>query len=64
MDAWISFAKTGNPNHSSIPEWPSYSIENRTTMFFGKKCKAVNAAFDREREAWEELLKVYKFDFI
>lgn len=58
MDAWIAFARTGNPNHSSIPEWASYDIEKRTTMFFGEECKAVNAAFDKERAAWDGLLEI------
>ncbi|MFX1363831.1 MAG: carboxylesterase/lipase family protein [Promethearchaeota archaeon] len=58
MDAWISFAHTGNPNHDDLPEWPSYDVKNRATMFLGKECKIVNKAFDKEREAWEGLLEV------
>jgi para-nitrobenzyl esterase len=58
MDAWIAFAKTGNPNHEGIPDWPSYDVEKRATMFLGKECKITNAAFDKEREAWDGLLEV------
>jgi len=58
MDAWIAFAHTGNPNHDGIPEWASYDKENRTTMFFGDKCEAINAAFDKERAAWDGLLEI------
>jgi len=58
MDAWIAFARTGNPNHNGIPEWASYDTEKRTTMFFGDECKAVNAALDKERAAWDGLLEV------
>ena len=58
MDAWIAFARTGNPNHNNIPEWASYDVEKRTTMFFGDECKAVNAAFDKERAAWDGLLDI------
>ena len=34
MDAWISFARTGDPNHPSLPDWPPYERANRATMVF------------------------------
>ena len=58
MDSWISFAKTGNPNHSNIPNWPAYDTETRGTMIFDKECKVENALFDKEREAWDGLLEI------
>ena len=33
-DAWIQFAKTGNPNHSQLPHWPAFSAETIATMIF------------------------------
>ncbi|MEO0867671.1 MAG: carboxylesterase family protein [Cyanobacteria bacterium J06642_11] len=36
QDAWIAFAKTGNPNHQAIPPWPTYNSENRSMMVFGE----------------------------
>jgi para-nitrobenzyl esterase len=35
LDAWTSFARSGNPNHAHIPDWPPYSAPNRSTMCFG-----------------------------
>lgn len=32
--AWTNFARTGNPNHKSLPHWPAYTAEQRATMFF------------------------------
>ena len=58
MDVWISFARTGNPNHKSIPEWPAYDVDKRATMFFGNECKVVNAAYEKERAAWDGLLEI------
>ena len=58
MDAWIAFARSGDPNHTELPEWQPYNIENRPTMFLGKECKVVNTAFDKERKAWDGLLEV------
>lgn len=58
MDAWIAFARTGNPNHKNIPKWSSYDVQKRTTMAFGKECEIINAAFDVERKLWDGLQKV------
>lgn len=32
--AWIQFARTGNPNTESLPQWKPYSRENGETMLF------------------------------
>jgi len=37
--AWINFAKTGNPNHDGLPQWPAYNPENTSTMFFDTSCE-------------------------
>jgi len=36
--AWVSFARTGNPNHSSLPNWPAYTPDRRATMYFDAPC--------------------------
>ena len=40
--AWIAFAKTGNPNHATIPDWPLYEPEKRATMQFGETPEVVS----------------------
>jgi para-nitrobenzyl esterase len=33
-DAWINFARTGDPNHANFPHWPPFSSEHVPTMIF------------------------------
>jgi len=33
-DAWLAFARTGNPNAAGIPQWPPYTADKRATMLF------------------------------
>ena len=32
--AWINFARFGNPNVKGLPKWETYSADNGATMFF------------------------------
>jgi len=56
MDAWLAFARTGDPNHPGLDPWPGYDRERRATMFFGKACQVVDAPQDAERLAWQGIL--------
>ncbi len=40
-DAWIAFARTGDPNHGGMPHWPSFSAKSGATMIFDDKVEAV-----------------------
>lgn len=50
---WLAFARTGEPNNQAIPEWPSYSSNERPTMIFDDECRVVNDPYRHERLAWE-----------
>jgi para-nitrobenzyl esterase len=46
-DAWINFARKGDPNHPGLPAWPKFNAEQRATMIFNDTCEAKN---DPDRE--------------
>ena len=56
MDSWIAFARTGNPSHNGIPEWPQYDTEKRSTMILGKEIKVVDDPYGKERMAWDGIM--------
>ncbi|WP_018616409.1 carboxylesterase/lipase family protein [Segetibacter koreensis] len=45
--AWIKFARTGNPNHKGLPNWPTFNATNTATMHFDNKCE-VKPQMDKE----------------
>jgi para-nitrobenzyl esterase len=49
--AWIQFARTGNPNHSGLPRWPSVSAQTLPTMIFDTRCEVRNDPDAEERKA-------------
>lgn len=38
-NAWIHFARTGNPNHRGLPDWPAYTNEAKQVMIFNDTCR-------------------------
>ncbi len=54
-EAWIQFARSGNPNHKGLPNWPEYTTQERATMIFDTTCKVVNDLGSEERKLWENL---------
>jgi para-nitrobenzyl esterase len=54
QDAWLSFAKTGNPSSKCMGNWPAYG-EKRLTMILGKERRVETAPFEAERAAWDKV---------
>ncbi len=54
QDAWVAFARTGDPSCESIGKWPVYG-NNRMTMMLGKDCHVEEAPYEEERRAWDKV---------
>lgn len=56
QDAWISFAKTGNPEHPNLKPWPAYDADRRATMVLSKDSHSEEAPMDAQRKFWDNIL--------
>ena len=52
QDAWLAFARTGDPSCESIGKWPVYG-NIRMTMILDKNCRVEAAPYEEERAAWD-----------
>src|SRR5262249_56080447 len=43
QDAWLAFARAGDPAHPGLPAWPAYDGARRATMLLGARCELVDA---------------------
>jgi len=54
QDAWIAFARTGNPNCESLGAWESYGNQ-RNVMVLDKECRLETAPYEEERSVWNSI---------
>jgi len=55
QDAWLAFARSGDPGSESLGAWPAYDETRRATMVFGATSRMENAPLDDERRAWNAI---------
>lgn len=68
-DAWLNFARTGNPNAANLPNWPACQPGDEACMLFDKTCRlahnhdhalialhaAITPAFGQEAEEEQQI---------
>jgi para-nitrobenzyl esterase len=52
---FIAFARTGNPNNNSIPEWEQYKLPRRQTMVFNVPSRLEDDPRGAERRIFEKV---------
>jgi para-nitrobenzyl esterase len=54
-NAWIAFARKGNPSHPGIPAWPVYDLQTRPTMVFDVESRVAKDLRPIERQAHDRV---------
>jgi para-nitrobenzyl esterase len=55
-DAWLQFARTGDPNVAKLPTWPAYDAANRSTMVFDNTCRVERDPLRESRLAMQRAM--------
>jgi len=53
-EAWLAFARSGDPNHAALPRWKPYEPETRPVMLFDVPPVAADDPYAEERRAMEK----------
>jgi para-nitrobenzyl esterase len=49
-EAWLAFARTGNPATPTLPDWPAYEPSRRATMVFNLESRVVEDPYPAMRK--------------
>jgi para-nitrobenzyl esterase len=56
QDAWIAFARTGEPSHPGLPAWPAWDAAERAVMRLDVDREVLLDPAGAERALWEGVL--------
>lgn len=51
-DAWVAFARDGDPSTAALGPWPAYDLDRRATMVLGSDCRVDDDPLAAERRLW------------
>jgi para-nitrobenzyl esterase len=49
QNAWIQFARTGDPSHQGLPSWAGFEPRSRPTMVLGARCELAEGLLEPDR---------------
>jgi para-nitrobenzyl esterase len=52
QDAWIAFARSGDPSHPGLPAWPQWDADRQATMILDVGPRVELDPLREERLAW------------
>ena len=55
---WLAFARSGDPGHPGLPDWPAYTLPSRPTMVLDDTSRIELDPHLRAREAWAGVANV------
>lgn len=55
-EAWLAFARSGNPTHAGMATWPEYDTTRRATMVFDVESERVDDPAGVQRRAWDAVV--------
>jgi para-nitrobenzyl esterase len=59
-EAWISFARRGDPSHPGLPAWPTYQLPERMTMIFDEEPTVASDPLGGYRAAWDGMDELFR----
>ena len=57
QDAYLNFARTGDPSGGALAEWPQFDAHHRRTMLLNRECRIVERPRPEERAAMESVVR-------
>lgn len=54
-ELWTTFARTGKPAATDVPEWPAYNLKDRPTMRIDINCTVINDRHKEELAMWRSI---------
>jgi para-nitrobenzyl esterase len=56
QDAWVAFARSGDPNSAGLPEWPRYESSQRAVMDLATEPQVLRDPDRAQRIIWQDVV--------
>lgn len=57
-ELWTTFARTGKPAASDVPEWPPYTLEERASLRIDTECTVMHDRYGEELAMWRAIGRI------